>query len=86
MRGFLVLRDSPYMAKTNSLGEFEIKYLPEGEHTFRLWHERIGFIKSVSGDKTSTNNRGRITIQIRKNVETEFVLPIPIEKIPLPKD
>ena len=86
MRGFLVLRDSPYMAKTNSRGEFEINYLPEGEHTFRLWHERFGFIKSISGDKAGTNNRGRMTIQIRRNVDTEFVLPIPIENIPLPKD
>ena len=31
-----MLRDNPYMAKTNVQGEFQIPKLPVGEHTFRM--------------------------------------------------
>ncbi len=36
--------DHPYATKTNSEGDFVIPNLPPGEHEFRVWHERKGFI------------------------------------------
>ena len=36
--------DHPYATKTNSEGDFVIPNLPPGEHEFRVWHERKGYI------------------------------------------
>lgn len=37
--------DHPYAAVTNSDGEFKIEKLPIGQHKFRVWQERAGFIE-----------------------------------------
>jgi len=53
MRAYLVITDHPYAAITNENGEFEIADVPTGKWTFRLWHERPGYLKSVqAGDRT----------------------------------
>ncbi|MEX1027204.1 MAG: hypothetical protein WD049_04255, partial [Candidatus Paceibacterota bacterium] len=50
MRAFVVIRSDPYMAASTAEGDFAIKNLPAGLHTFRVWHERAGFLrKGVSG-------------------------------------
>lgn len=36
--------DHPYATTTNSDGDFVIPNLPPGEHVFKVWHERKGFI------------------------------------------
>ncbi len=36
--------DHPYATKTNAAGDFVIPNLPPGEHEFRVWHERKGYI------------------------------------------
>jgi hypothetical protein len=36
--------DHPYATKTNSEGDFVIPNLPSGEHEFRVWHEKKGFL------------------------------------------
>jgi hypothetical protein len=70
MNAFILLRDSPYMAKTNSKGEFGLKNLPVGQHEFRLWHEKAGYLKNVSlgsaesGNKSTADKKGRIKIEV----------------------
>lgn len=44
MKGHWLILDHPYAAITNAKGEFEIKNLPAGDHTFRVWHEKVGWI------------------------------------------
>ncbi len=44
MKAYWMVLDHPYMALTNEKGEFEIKNLPEGEYTFTIWQERVGYI------------------------------------------
>ena len=44
MMAYWLVVDHPYAAATNAKGEFEIKNLPVGEHEFRLWHERKGYL------------------------------------------
>jgi len=39
MRGYLFPVDHPFAAVTGPNGEFEIKNLPAGEHSFRVWAE-----------------------------------------------
>ncbi len=45
MDAYWVILDHPYVAVTNEKGEFEIANLPEGEHEFRVWQEKIGYVE-----------------------------------------
>ena len=45
MKALWLVVDHPYAAATNEKGEFEIKGLPVGEHEFRIWHERTGYLE-----------------------------------------
>ncbi|HEY1064771.1 MAG TPA: hypothetical protein VGE52_01620 [Pirellulales bacterium] len=44
MKGYVLPRATPYVAVTNAQGEFEIADLPAGQHQFRVWHERAGYL------------------------------------------
>ncbi|MEO2032823.1 MAG: hypothetical protein ABGZ35_12125, partial [Planctomycetaceae bacterium] len=39
-----LILDHPYAAVTDAKGKFTISKLPAGEHEFRVWHERVGYI------------------------------------------
>lgn len=39
-----LILDHPYAAITDAKGKFTIADLPEGEHTLRVWHERVGYV------------------------------------------
>ncbi len=65
MRGYVLPRSNPYMAVTDKHGRFVIPKLPAGvELQFRMWHEKIGYLRGVevNGQKL---NRGRFTIILR---------------------
>ncbi len=44
MKAYFLVIDHPYAVVTDSKGKFTIEHLPEGEHSFRVWHERVGYI------------------------------------------
>ena len=44
MHTTILVVDHPYAAVTDREGKFTIRGLPAGEHSFRVWHERPGFI------------------------------------------
>lgn len=44
MSAYWMVADHPYVAITDADGKFKIENLPVGEHTFRVWHERPGYI------------------------------------------
>lgn len=44
MSAFWVVTDHPYVAVTDADGKFKIANLPAGEHSFRVWHERQGYL------------------------------------------
>ncbi len=37
--------DHPYAAITDAAGQFRISHLPVGPHSFRVWHERVGYLE-----------------------------------------
>ena len=39
MTAYWLITDNPYAAVTDKDGKFEIKNVPEGDHTFKIWHE-----------------------------------------------
>lgn len=47
MQAWWVILDHPYSAVTNAKGEFEIANLPAGEHEFRVWQERAGYLEKA---------------------------------------
>ena len=47
MRAYFLVLDHPYAAVTNEKGEFEIANLPEGEHEFRVWQEKVGYLEKI---------------------------------------
>ncbi|MEM8865955.1 MAG: hypothetical protein AAGF31_10475 [Planctomycetota bacterium] len=68
MRGYVLVRDDPYMAVTGEDGLFEIQNLPAGEHQFQFWHES-GYLKDVafgpvSAEPLATDRRGRVRLTI----------------------
>lgn len=68
MEAYWVVLDHPYVSVTNEKGEFEISKLPEGDHTFRIWHEKAGYLdKSYKVTvKAGVNNVGPITFAADK--------------------
>jgi len=59
MDAYWLVTDHPYVAVTDVDGKFKIENLPVGEHSFRVWQERCGYVnreykvKVVAG-KTTT--------------------------------
>ena len=50
MHGFLFVRDSPYIAVSDASGKLTMPKLPAGKWTFRVWHERKGYIRQITQD------------------------------------
>ncbi len=44
MRAHCLIVDHPYATVTDKDGNFEIRDLPAGEHEFKIWHERVGYL------------------------------------------
>jgi plastocyanin len=56
MRGWVVVAEHPFYALTNGAGEFELRGLPGGRYTLKIWQERLGTISKdvVVGDQDPT--------------------------------
>ncbi|MBW3596502.1 MAG: hypothetical protein KY475_04410 [Planctomycetes bacterium] len=66
MTGWIVVKEHPYMAVTDENGEFEIKNIPEGNWTFQFWHEKAGYLDTVSMNGKSVEwKRGRVELNIK---------------------
>ncbi len=65
MRGWVLIRDNPYMAVTDENGHFEIQNVPAGKWTFVFWHEKTSFLTDVVvAGKAANWKRGRTEILI----------------------
>ena len=56
MRGWVVVAEHPFYALTNGAGEFELRGLPAGRYTLKIWQERLGTVSRdvVVGDQDPT--------------------------------
>jgi hypothetical protein len=64
MKGYMLVRDDPYMTVTDEDGAFEINNIPAGNHEFQFWQERIGYLKDCKYDDGQLNRRGRVKLDI----------------------
>ncbi len=64
MKGYVVVRDDPYVAISNDKGEFEIKNISVGQHEFVFWHEGKGNMKNLALKAGKTDRRGRAKLKI----------------------
>ncbi len=46
MKGYIVVRDDPYVAVSDEHGAFELKNLPAEELEFTVWQEKSGWLKA----------------------------------------
>jgi hypothetical protein len=66
MRAWVVIQDHPYMAATDADGQFEIRNIPAGQRTFRLWHEKTGFVSAATVDgRKVTWEKGLAMFELR---------------------
>ena len=69
MKAYWLILDHPYAAVTDEQGRFTIRDLPAGEHSFRVWHERPGYIDR------------KYKVVVNPNVTTELeTIRVPAEK------
>jgi hypothetical protein len=64
--GYFLVQDHPYMALTSPTGEFTLKNLPLGKHSFHVWHEMGGNVtKARRNGEEQEWKKGRIELEIR---------------------
>lgn len=69
MESWWLITDHPYNAITDADGKFSIKNLPAGEHTFSVWHSRVGYINK------------ELTVKVASGKATDAgVISVPAEK------
>lgn len=70
MKGYLIIKDHPYVGISDGNGAFEIKNLPEGKWRFRVWQERSGNIEQVNvGGKKTKWSKGRVELTIKGDTD-----------------
>lgn len=74
MKGYIMVRDEPYMAVSTKTGEFEIKYMPAGKWQIQFWHENVGYVKTAvaNGKTISVGRKGLVDIEIKKDEPFDF--------------
>lgn len=70
MQAYWLIIDHPWAAVTDKEGKFTIENLPAGEHEFRVWHERAGYL----------DRKYKVTVEPGKTIKLEPV-EVPLEKV-----
>lgn len=65
MQAYWMVVDHPYAAVTDKEGKFSIPNLPVGEHEFRVWHERKGYLDRKYAVKVQKGDNALKTMEIK---------------------
>jgi len=60
MKGWLVVKDHPYVAVSDSHGRFKIRDLPSGEWTFQFWQEKAGYLSKMTLESGTVEDKKAI--------------------------
>ena len=72
MKGYLIIKEHPYVAVSDENGEFELKNLPAGEWRFRAWHESGYVEKVMMSGKAAKWSKGRFEEEIKDGETLDF--------------
>ncbi|HTN75985.1 MAG TPA: carboxypeptidase-like regulatory domain-containing protein [Pirellulaceae bacterium] len=73
MKGYLIVRDDPYAAISDEAGDFQIRNLPAGNWTLRVWQERTGFVEDVHVQGKATKwLKGQVDVVIEDGKTFDF--------------
>ncbi len=72
MDGVVLIRDNPYVAITDSAGNFEIKNVPAGEWDFQFWHNKAGYMKKLESGTYKFGRKGEAEVEIANEAETDM--------------
>jgi hypothetical protein len=64
MGAYWLAVDHPYAAVTDNYGKFTIEGLPTGEHEFRVWHEKVGYINRKYVVKVKAGDNPQKAIEV----------------------
>ncbi len=74
MDAYWFVAEHPYVAMTDADGKFKMENLPAGDHVFRVWHERQGYL----------NREYKVTVAANKSTPLAPVT-VPVEKLAIKK-
>lgn len=82
MKSYVIIQDHPFVAISDEAGVLEIKDLPVGEVTFRVWHENAkkSLDEVTIGGKKETWRLGRMKIELKPGVNDLGTVTIAPEK------
>jgi len=73
MSGYVLVVDTPYFTKTNTLGIAGFNNIPSGKYRLTIWHPQLAL----------NNNRIEQTINIAE--QSQWTINLPIALLPIPK-
>lgn len=72
MKAWLMVLDHPYAAVSDANGNFALQQVPAGEWTFRIWQEKVGYLKQLQrGDATEILERGQLKLVVPADGELD---------------
>lgn len=77
MRAYHLVIDHTFAATTDAAGVFSIEELPVGEHQFRVWQERAGFLERSLKVTVEANQTTDIQLTYQSD---RFDLPVAVEE------
>jgi plastocyanin len=81
MKGYLVVKDHPYVGISDQNGKLEIKNIPVGKWRFQFWHEQPGYLKKLLvKNQTIEDRKGIYELEILpgKNDLGEIKMPVAV--------
>lgn len=67
MSAYWYVVDHPYAVVTDAEGNFEIKNLPAGRHTFKVWQEKVGYLERSLSVTVAADKDTELTIKADAN-------------------
>ncbi|QDT67103.1 hypothetical protein [Calycomorphotria hydatis] len=68
MQAYWLILDHPYATVSGEGGTFTIENLPAGKQTFRVWHEKVGYVErsfKVDVEAGKTTDLGEIEVDLK---------------------
>lgn len=76
MSCYVLVRDTPYLAKSDETGALVMRDVPAGKHNFVIWHERVGRVLEIPAKLGTTAANGLHLIRIAEESEESVRVPL----------